>query len=106
MPNGSPLERFALKPLNVVTSKLCGYVTGGHIEICRNISKYLNGAAGLDGRRPKARDASFDYCFNYFQLFREAENVGAIAEWDMTVDSAFSKSTYVLASRVAAWGWS
>lgn len=102
MPNGSPLERFALKPLNVVTSKLCGHVTGGHIEICRNISKYLNGAAGLDGRRPKARDALFDY----FQLFREAENVGAIAEGDMAVDSAFSKSTYVLASRGAAWGWS
>jgi len=45
-----------------------------------NIKKYLYGTAGSDGRTPDARYASFDYCFNYFQSFREAGSVPAIAE--------------------------
>lgn len=45
-----------------------------------NITKYLDGATGSDGRKPDARYASFDYCFNYFQSFREAGSVSAIAD--------------------------
>lgn len=34
----------------------------------------------LANRKADARYASFDYCYNYFQSFREAGNVGAPAE--------------------------
>ena len=29
----------------------------------------------LEGRNPNERYASFDYCFNYFQSFRESGNI-------------------------------
>lgn len=42
------------------------------MDLESNIKKYLHGDADSEGRKPDARYASFDYCFNYFQAFREA----------------------------------
>jgi len=44
-----------------------------------NIKKYLEGDADSEGRKPDARYASFDYCFNYFQSFRETGESAALA---------------------------
>jgi hypothetical protein len=64
-----------------------------------NIKKYLDGAAGSDGRTADARYASFDYCFNYFQSFREAGSVPAIAE-----PANIQLSCLHLGFYLASWG--
>lgn len=69
------------------------------MNLDESISKYLDGAAGSDGRTPNARYASFDYCFNYFQSFREAGNIEAIAEGE-NIQSACLHLGFYLAS----WG--
>jgi hypothetical protein len=43
------------------------------VDLDANLRKYL------DGRKPNERYASFDYCFNYFQSFRESGDVSALA---------------------------
>ena len=43
------------------------------MDLSANLRKYL------DGRKPNERYASFDYCFNYFQSFREADAISALA---------------------------
>jgi len=68
-----------------------------HLE--ENIAKYLNGAAGSDGRKPDNRYASFDYCFNYFQVFREAGNIGTIATPENIQLSCLHLGFYL-----ASWG--
>jgi hypothetical protein len=42
------------------------------VDLDANLRKYLA------GRKPNERYASFDYCFNYFQSFREAGDVSAL----------------------------
>lgn len=69
------------------------------MNLDESISKYLDGASGSDGRRPNARYASFDYCFNYFQSFREAGNVAAIAEGESVQISCLHLGFYL-----ASWG--
>ena len=64
-----------------------------------NITKYLDGAPGSDGRAPDARYASFDYCFNYFQSFREARNIGALVEPENIQLSCLHLGFYL-----ASWG--
>lgn len=64
-----------------------------------NINAYLNGAAESEGRTPDARYASFDYCFNYFQSFREAGTVEAIAEPEKIQLSCLHLGFYL-----ASWG--
>lgn len=49
------------------------------MDIDGNLRKYLDGGSGSDGRTPNERYASFDYCFNYFQSFRELGDVSALA---------------------------
>ena len=44
-----------------------------------NLRSYLDGGTNSDGREPNAGYASFDYCFNYFQPFRDSGNVCALA---------------------------
>jgi len=43
------------------------------MDLDANLRRYL------DGRKPNERYASFDYCFNYFQSFRESGDVSALA---------------------------
>lgn len=64
-----------------------------------NIAKYLDGAAGSDGRKPDARYASFDYCFNYFRSFLEGGNVKAIAAPENIQLSCLHLGFYL-----ASWG--
>lgn len=64
-----------------------------------NITKYLNGGADSDGREPDARYASFDYCFNYFQAFRQSGNLKAIADARNIQLSCLSLGFYL-----ASWG--
>lgn len=43
------------------------------MDLDANLRRYL------EGRKPNERYASFDYCFNYFQSFRELGNISALA---------------------------
>lgn len=58
-----------------------------------NITRYL------DRRRPDARYTSFDYCFNYFQSFREAGNARALVEPENIQLSCLHLGFYL-----ASWG--
>ena len=69
------------------------------MNVKESIKKYLDGTNGSDGQKPDARYASFDYCFNYFQSFREAGNVGAIAEPEHVQLSCLHLGFYL-----ASWG--
>jgi hypothetical protein len=69
------------------------------LDLDESISKYLYGAANSGGRSPNARYASFDYCFNYFQSFREDGNVWGIAEGKNIQISCLHLGFYL-----ASWG--
>ena len=58
-----------------------------------NLRKYL------DGRKPSERYASFDYCFNYFQSFRESRDVSALAS-----PANVQLSCLQLGFYLASWG--
>lgn len=64
-----------------------------------NIATYLEGGLSSRGRKSDARYASFDYCFNYFQSFRETKNVGALAEPENIQLSCLHLGFYL-----ASWG--
>jgi len=53
----------------------------------------------LDGRNAEARDASFDYCFNYFQTFRDSGTVALLAGSDNILLSCLHLGFYL-----ASWG--
>lgn len=53
----------------------------------------------LVSRRPDARYASFDYCFNYFQEFRDAGCVADLASSGQRQDSCLQLAFYL-----ASWG--
>jgi len=64
-----------------------------------NIKKYLDGDADSDGRKPDARYASFDYCFNYFQSFREVGESASLAR-----PANIQLSCLHLGFYLASWG--
>jgi len=64
-----------------------------------DIKKYLYGAAGSHDREANARYASFDYCFNYFQSFRETGKIGAIVDPENIQLSCLHLGFYL-----ASWG--
>ena len=45
------------------------------MNISHNVSQFL----GSGERQPTGREASFDFCFNYFQYFRRKNSIEAIA---------------------------
>jgi hypothetical protein len=49
------------------------------LDLSANIQNYLDGCHSSKGRKPDERYASFDYCFNYFQSFRESGKFWEIA---------------------------
>jgi hypothetical protein len=53
----------------------------------------------MGDRRPKARYASFDYCFNHFQSFRERGLITDIASSDNMLSSCLHLGFYL-----ASWG--
>ena len=62
-------------------------------DIERNIKRYLG------DRNPTARYASFDYCFNYFQSFRERDDAASIA-----ADGNRQLSCLQIGFYLASWG--
>jgi hypothetical protein len=69
------------------------------VDIFRNMEGYLNGGGRDDSDPTEGREASFDYCFNYFQSFRETGRVQCICSQD---DS--ERSCLQLAFFLASWG--
>ena len=64
------------------------------MDLDANLREYLNG-----GITPDERDASFDYCFNYFQSFRESDNISALASPTNVQVSCLQLGFYL-----ASWG--
>ena len=62
-------------------------------EIARRISSYMG------ARQPMDRPASFDYCYNYFQGFRERGDTAALAADDHLHESCLQLGFYL-----ASWG--
>jgi len=52
-----------------------------------------------EGIKPDEREASFDYCFNYFQSFRESNEVSALANRANVQNSCLHLGFYL-----ASWG--
>ncbi|RJP85403.1 MAG: hypothetical protein C4518_16135 [Desulfobacteraceae bacterium] len=63
------------------------------------VSQFINGNGKNRGRKPTERYASFDYCFNYFQQFRDAKTFGKMAD-----DEHMEMSCLHLAFYLASWG--
>lgn len=69
------------------------------MNISENIKQFLEGQGKNKGRNPDARYASFDYCFNYFQSFKEKESMCKIADADNIQASCLYLGFYL-----ASWG--
>jgi hypothetical protein len=79
---------------------LCALTGGGEtVDLDANLRRYLDGASATSGRRPDARYASFDYCFNYFQLFRESGDLAGLASVENIQISCLQLGFYL-----ASWG--
>jgi hypothetical protein len=64
-----------------------------------NIRRYLDGGSTSKGRKANERYASFDYCYNYFQSFRDS---GITAELDRAANVELS--CLHLGFYLASWG--
>jgi len=74
--------------------------TGGvRLDLETNLRRYLDGTKAGGGRRPDTRYTSFDYCFNYFQSFRESGKVEAMAYPEHIQLSCLQLGFYL-----ASWG--
>jgi hypothetical protein len=69
------------------------------MNIAGNIKQFLEGKGKNKGRHPDARYASFDYCFNYFQSYRESKFTYKISD-----DNNIQASCYQLGFYLASWG--
>jgi hypothetical protein len=64
-----------------------------------SLQKYHDEHLGSGGRMPDERYASFDYCFNYFQSFRESDRISELGN-----DSNLLTSCLHLGFYLASWG--
>lgn len=69
------------------------------VNIEANLQKYINGHGKARGIKPGERYASFDYCFNYFQQFREEQSVSSLASFEHMHESCLQLGFYL-----ASWG--
>jgi len=69
------------------------------MDLEANLRRYLDGASATSGRKPDARYTSFDYCFNYFQSFRESGNLAGLASAESIQISCLQLGFYL-----ASWG--
>jgi len=69
------------------------------IDIEVNIKEFINGRGKNQGRNPDERYASFDYCFNHFQSFRESGKIDEIAN-----EKNLQQSCLQLGFYLASWG--
>lgn len=63
------------------------------IDIAANVARYLG------DRNPVERASSFDYCFNYFQRFRDCSATGTLADPEHREASCLQLGYYL-----ASWG--
>ncbi len=68
-----------------------------NIEV--NLHKFIDGNGVNQGLLPTERYASFDYCFNYFQQFRESGNTSQFAAIEHIQTSCLQLGFYL-----ASWG--
>ena len=68
-------------------------------QITGAINSFSKGSGKDLGRKPDARYASFDYCFNYFQSFRERKQVRLLASSENMQVSCLHLAYYL-----ASWG--
>ncbi len=69
------------------------------MDLDANLRRYLDGGTSSGGRKPNERYTSFDYCFNYFQAFRESGEVSALAS-----PTNLQVSCLQLGFYLASWG--
>jgi len=69
------------------------------MNIDKNILLFIGGEGKNRGRKPEERYASFDYCFNYFQYFKERNKMREIAS-----SGNLQNSCLQLAYYLASWG--
>ncbi len=69
------------------------------MDIEQNIREYVYGDNVSQGIKPLERYASFDYCFNYFQSFRERGKLSELAS-----PSCIQESCLQLGFYLASWG--
>jgi len=69
------------------------------MDIEANLVKYINGAEQSGGVNPTERYCSFDYCFNFFQHFRENGLTHELAS-----EENIEKSCLHLGFYLASWG--
>lgn len=69
------------------------------IDVEKNIYNYIYGHDNTQGIKPLERYASFDYCFNYFQSFREQKKIGELESSDHIQESCLQLGFYL-----ASWG--
>jgi len=69
------------------------------VNLDTNLRRFLDGGPNSGGRKPNERYASFDYCFNYFQSFRESGNISALASPGNIQISCLQLGFYL-----ASWG--
>jgi len=69
------------------------------LDIEQNIIAYVSGNGKTQGIGPLERYASFDYCFNYFQSFREQNKLAKLASPDYIQESCLQLGFYL-----ASWG--
>jgi hypothetical protein len=69
------------------------------VDIKQNLKLFVEGFGKNKGREPSERYASFDYCFNYFQSFREEDKIERLAE-----PSHIEGTCLHLAFYLASWG--
>ncbi len=69
------------------------------MDINANIRRFLDGGDKNQGLQPEERYASFDYCFNYFQSFREAGVLERLSDKTNMEQSCLQIGFYL-----ASWG--
>lgn len=63
------------------------------------LTQFINGNGKSQGRQPEERYASFDYCFNYFQQFKDDKTLP-----DMADEAHMQLSCLHLSFYLASWG--
>ena len=73
------------------------HVTSAQFEEC--VHDFVDGTNDSHGRQPDERYASFDYCFNYFQSFRDAGEASSLGS-----SANIQVSCLQLGFYLASWG--
>lgn len=92
-------HNFAMERTRFASRSPRRWARNRSMNIEANILKYIYGDQGSGGVKPLERYASFDYCFNYFQTFRESGTLAKVAD-----DSNMQESCLQLGFYLASWG--